>query len=114
MKTIIANLAAALAALFLAGCATTTQQNAGAFLSKVAAMDVTAADVSQSTNTPLYSHSESVSGLHHSPQGFEVENLKATLAIPLWGVTWNFSASAISGNTPAAVAAIAAAPAPAK
>lgn len=108
MKTIIANLAAAVSALFLAGCATTTQQNAGAFLSKVAAMDVTATDVHQSTNTPLYSHSESLSGLSRQANGtFAITNLKATFSIPLWGVTWDFSASGISGNTPSAVAAIA-------
>lgn len=91
----------------ITGCATATQKNAGAFLSKVAAMNITAADVSQSTTTPVYSHSESVSGLHHGPDSFSVENLKASFAIPLWGVTWNFSASAIAGSTPQAVASVA-------
>lgn len=98
--------------VLLSGCATSNQKNAGAFLSKVAAMDITAADVSQSTSTPVYSHSESITGLHHSPGSFSVENLKATFAIPLWGVQWNFSASAIAGTSPQALAAAAAAPIP--
>ena len=106
MKTLIVSLLA-ISALALSGCATATQKNAGAFLSKVASMDITAADVSQSTVTPVYSHTESVSGLHHAPGVFSVENLKATFAIPLWGVQWNFSASAISGTTPAAVSQVA-------
>lgn len=105
MKTIATILAAA--ALFLTGCATTTQKNAGAFLAKVASMNVTATDVHQSTNTPVYSHSESLTGLSHSSDGtFTVTNLKANFAIPLWGVTWDFSASGISGS-PGAVSAVA-------
>lgn len=91
----------------LSGCASTNQNNAGAFLSKIATMDVTAADISQSTNTPLYSHAESISGLHHDANHFQIENLKATFAIPLWGVTWNFSASSIQGATPQSLAQVA-------
>lgn len=99
-------IAAALSALFLSGCATATQKNAGAFLAKVAQMNITAADVSQSTVTPVYSHAESLSGLTHTPTQFTVENLKATFSIPLWGVTWNFSASAIQADSPAVVASV--------
>ena len=106
MKTYTALLIAAVV-LLLSGCATATQKNAGAFLAKVASMDITAADVTQSTSTPIYSHSESVSGLHHAPGTFSIENLKADFAIPLWGVKWTFSASAIAGSSPAAVAQVA-------
>lgn len=105
MKTLISFLLL-FALAFFAGCASTVQKNAGTFFAKVASMDITAADVSQSTITPLFSHSESLSGLHHAPGQFSVENLKATYTIPLWGTTWNFSASAISASTPAAVAAV--------
>ncbi len=107
MKTYLALIVAAFALLF-SGCATATQKNAGAFLSKVAAMNITAADVSQSTQTPLYSHSESLAGLTKTADGFSVSNLKATFTIPLWGVGWNFSASAITGMK-SDVAALAAA-----
>jgi hypothetical protein len=103
IRLIIAVIALAL----LSGCATSTQKNAGAFLAKVASMNITAADVSQSTTGPFYNHSESISGLHHQPGSFSIENLKAEFGIPLWGVKWSFSASAISGETPQAVAAVA-------
>jgi hypothetical protein len=109
MKTYLCLLAAAFA---LSGCASSTQKNARAFLTKIAAMDITAADISQSTNTPVYSHSESVSGLHHAPGEFTVENLKATFSIPLWGTTWNFSASSIKGVTAEAVSKVAQAASP--
>ena len=106
MKTKLALIVAALGLLF-SGCATATQKNAGAFLSKVAEMNITAADVSQSTQTPIYSHSESLAGLTKTADGFSASNLKATFSIPLWGVGWSFSASAITG-TKTAVAALAA------
>lgn len=106
MKTHIALILAAVSLLF-SGCATATQKNAGAFLAKVAAMDITAADVSQSTMTPLYSHKESIAGLQKSENKFSVSNLKAEFAIPLWGVQWTFTASAITGSKAADVAAVA-------
>ena len=93
--------ALAIFALFFAGCSSTTQQNAGAFLSKVALMHIEAADVTQSTVTPIYSHSESLAGLKHtSDGGLQIENLKATFAIPfpvmnIPILSWNFTASAI-------------------
>ena len=93
----------------LSGCATANQKNAGAFLSKVSSMDIAAADIRQSTSGPFYSHTESLSGFHHAPGSFSIENLNATFAIPLWGVKWDFSASAIIGTTPQAIAAVAAA-----
>ncbi len=106
MKTYLALLFAAVALLF-SGCATATQKNAGAFLAKVAAMDITAADVSQATVTPIYSHHESIAGLQKTGSQFSVSNLKADFAIPLWGVQWTFSASAIAGSSPQAVAQVA-------
>lgn len=109
MKTYLALIVAAFGLLF-SGCATATQQKAGVFLAKVAAMDITAADITQSTSTPLYSHFESVSGLHHAPGEFTIENLKASFSIPPLGTTWTFSASSIKGATPQAVAAVATAP----
>lgn len=106
MKTYLTLIVAACALLF-AGCATATQKNAGAFLTKVASMNITAADVSQSTQTPIYSHTESIAGLTKTADGFSVSNLKATFAIPVWGVNWTFTASAITGSSAAAVAAVA-------
>jgi hypothetical protein len=107
MKATLVLIAAATVALF-SGCATATQKNAGAFLGKVASLDITAADVHQSTTTPLYSHSESLSGLSKTADGkFSVTNLKADFTIPLWGVKWDFSASAITANTPQAAAGVA-------
>jgi type IV pilus biogenesis protein CpaD/CtpE len=107
MKTIFALILAALCAASLSGCATATQKNAGGFLAKVAQMNITAADVSQSTVTPIYSHHESLSGLKHDAASFSVENLKADFAIPLWGVQWTFSASAISATSPQMLAQVA-------
>lgn len=106
MKTYLTMFLAA-GALLLTGCATATQKNAGAFLAKVAAMDITAADVSQATVTPIYSHHESIAGLQKTGDRFSVSNLKADFAIPLWGVQWTFSASAIAGSSPQAVAQVA-------
>lgn len=107
MKTAFAIILAAGAA-FLSGCATTTQKNAGMFLSKVAAMDVTAADIRQQTVTPLYSHKESVSGISKVDGKLSITNLSADFSIPLWGTTWSFSASSITASTPAAAAQVAA------
>lgn len=106
MKTTI-TLITTLAALALCGCSTTNQKNAGAFLSKVAGMNITAADVTQSTTTPFYAHQESLTGLHHQQGQLSIENLKASFTIPLWGVKWDFSASAITAEDPQAIAALA-------
>ncbi len=98
---------AALFAGLLAGCSTTNQKNAGAFVKTIAGMDITAADISQSTSTPLYSHQESITGLHHDANHLEIENLKASFSIPLWGTKWDFSASSIQAAKPEQLAPIA-------
>ena len=104
MKSLLTLILAA-ALLALTGCASTNSKDAGAFLAKVAAMNVTAADVTQTTTGPFYNHQESISGLHWDAKGFSVENLKASFNIPLpvFGVpllSWSLSASAIAGVKP--------------
>ena len=108
----------ALLVITLSGCATTNQKNASAFLATVASMDISAADVSQTTKGPFYNHSESIAGLAWSPSGFTISNLKASFDIPMpvMGIPliqWTLSASALSGTKPSAPAlgSLAAAPA---
>jgi hypothetical protein len=87
--------------LLLSSCQSTATKNASSFVSQIAAMNVSAADISQSTSTPVYSHSESATGIAWSQNGMSILNVKANIAIPLWGTTWSFSASSLqAGSNP--------------
>jgi len=84
--------------LSLSGCQSTATSNASSFVKQIAALNVSAADISQSTTTPVYSHSESATGVAWSPDGFSVLNVKATIGIPFIGTNWSFSASSLQGG----------------
>ena len=84
--------------LLSAGCQSTATSNASSFVKQIAALNVSAADISQSTTTPVYSHSESATGVAWSPDGFSVLNVKATIGIPFIGTNWSFSASSLQGG----------------
>jgi len=88
-----------LSLLALSGCTTTATKNASSFVSQVAAMSVSAADITQSTTTPFYSHSESATGVAWNSTGFSVLNVKATIGIPFIGTNWSFSASSVTTGT---------------
>lgn len=87
----------ALLALSLAGCASTVQKNAATFLQNLP--NINAADVSQTTTTPVFSHSESVANLVTSAGVASVSNVKASLSITPGGIpvyTNVFTASSVS------------------
>ncbi len=95
--------------IFVAGCASANQKNAGGFLSKVASMHVNVTDFSQETIGPFYNHAESVTAVAWDPtsKSFSVANLKASFNIPfpVFGIpllSWKISASGISGSEGAA------------
>ena len=73
--------------LLSSGCQSTATKNAATFVQQIGAMNLNAADISQSTSTPFYSHSESAAGVATSPNGLSIINVKADIAIPLWGTT---------------------------
>lgn len=83
------------------GCAGLNQKNAAAFLNKINKLHIEAADISQSTVTPFYNHTESVAGLKKAgSESISIENLKASFNIPLPVfniplLQFNFSASSI-------------------
>jgi hypothetical protein len=86
--------------IFLSGCASTNQKNAAAFVRALKDLRLEASDVTQSTITPFYNHSESIAGLKKNGENVSIENLKASFNIPLPVfniplLQWNFSASAI-------------------
>jgi hypothetical protein len=90
--------------LLLSSCQSTATKNASSFVQQIGAMNLNAADISQSTSTPFYSHSESAAGVATSPNGLSIINVKADVAIPLWGTTWSFSASSLTaGSNPPVV-----------
>ena len=91
--------------LLNSGCQSTATNNASTFVAAIGKMNLQAADISQSTTTPLYSHSESAAGVATSPNGLSIVNVKANIAVPLWGTTWSFSASSLtSGSNPPSLA----------
>ena len=86
-------------AIVLSGCATTNQKNASGFLTFCATHNFTAANVTQTTKAPWYSHTETLSGLTKVNGVTSVSDLKATLTLYPMGVpaaSWEFSADAIS------------------
>jgi len=85
--------------LLLSSCASTATKNASSFVSQIAAMNVSAADITQSTTTPVYSHSESATGVAWTSTGFSVLNVKANIGIPVIGTTWSFSASSLTAGS---------------
>jgi len=85
--------------LLLSSCSSTATKNASSFVSQIAAMNVSAADISQSTTTPVYSHSESATGVAWTSTGFSVLNVKANIGIPVIGTTWSFSASSLTAGS---------------
>ena len=85
--------------LSLSGCASTATKNASSFVSQIAAMNVSAADITQSTTTPVYSHSESATGVAWTSTGFSVLNVKATIGIHFIGTNWSFSASSLTAGS---------------
>ena len=85
--------------LLNSGCQSTATSNASTFVKQIASMNVSAADITQSTSTPVYSHSESATGIAWTPNGLSVLNVKANIAIPLWGTTWTFSASSLTAGS---------------
>ena len=85
--------------LLSAGCQSTATSNASSFVKQIAALNVSAADISQSTTTPVYSHSESATGVAWNSTGFSVLNVKATIGIPFIGTNWSFSASSVTTGT---------------
>ena len=90
--------------LLLSSCQSTATKNAATFVQQIGAMNLNAADITQSTTTPFYSHSESAAGVATSPNGLSIINVKADVAIPLWGTTWSFSASSLTaGSNPPVV-----------
>lgn len=106
MKNILAILLFA-AALGLTGCS--TLGNYAAFIQKIPA--VTATDITQTTTTPVYSHSESASGVTTDPSTGQitVTNGKASVAIPELGVSSSLNISGLKVQaTPAQLAAAAA------
>ena len=84
--------------LSLSGCQSTATKNATSFVGKIASMNVSAADISQATTTPIYSHSESATGVAWSPEGLSILNVKTTIGIPFIGTNWSFSASSLSAG----------------
>ena len=52
-----------------------------------------------STTTPVYSHSESATGVAWTSTGFSVLNVKANIGIPVIGTTWSFSASSLTAGS---------------
>jgi len=92
MKNI--TLLALLAALFLTGCSS-VGSNLAAFVAKLPPNTLT--DATQTTNTPVYSHTESVTGMSKAADGtIVISNLKASAAIPEIGVTWGLSVSGLT------------------
>ena len=83
MKTLLHLLLAA-GALAFSGCVS-VGGNYAAFIQKIPA--VTAVDISQSTTTPVYTHSESASGVSTDPYTgiLTVTNGKASITIPELG-----------------------------
>jgi hypothetical protein len=103
MKTLFTLIIASLALLF-SGCATTANKNATTFLSQIKGMGIVANDITQTTKTPIYSHSESATGIAKDANGnLTVVNLKVGLMIPLWGTSWDLSASGIQIIAPGSV-----------
>lgn len=95
MKTVFTLIIASLA-LFLSGCSTTAAKNGSDFLSKISKMGIVANDVTQRTSTPVYSHTESATGISKDTHGnMSIINLKVGIAVPVIGTTWDFSASGI-------------------
>ena len=85
--------------LLNSGCQSTATSNASSFVAAIGKMNLNAADITQSTSTPFYSHSESAAGIATSPNGLSIINVKADVAIPLWGTTWTFSASSLTAGS---------------
>lgn len=86
----------------MTGCGSIPQKQAATFIDALKKMHLEAADVSQSTVTPIYNHSESAAGIVKSEKNLTVENVKASfnIPIPFLGIPllqWNFSASHIAG-----------------
>lgn len=103
MFTMKSKLLAILFCVALCGCSS-VGSNLSKFVASLPPNSVT--DASQTTTNPLYSHSESVTGMAKSPDGsIVITNLKANLTIPLWGFADTLS---VTGLT------ISPAPAPAK
>lgn len=83
-----------LSCLLLCGCS-----SVGANLSKFVANlpPNTVVDATQTTTNPLYSHSESVTGMSKAGDGtIVITNLKANLTIPLWGFSDSLSVSGLT------------------
>ena len=103
MKTLVLTLGA-IALLFCSGCMS-LGKNMADFVAKLPPN--TLVDATQTTTTPVYTHSESVTGMSKAPDGtIVVSNLKANASIPEIGVTWSLS---ISGLTIAPAQTVAAA-----
>ncbi len=67
-------------------------------------MNISAAKVHQSTLGPFYNHTESATGLQHSPGHFDVVDLdvQANIPFPVLGIPllhWEFGAQAIHGDS---------------
>ena len=84
----------ALACLALCGCSH-VGSNLSSFVASLPPNTLT--DASQTTTNPLYSHTESVTGMSKAADGTVViTNLKAQVLIPLWGFSDTLSVSGLS------------------
>ena len=94
MKSTIATIVTFAGLLFLTGCSS-VGTNLAAFVAKLPPNTLT--DATQTTTTPVYSHTESVTGMSKAPDGtIVISNLKASAAIPEFGVTWGISISGLT------------------
>lgn len=76
------------------GCAS-VGKNLSAFVANLPPNTLT--DATQTTTNPLYSHTESVTGMSKSADGtIQIVNLKASLFIPLWGFTDTLTVSGLT------------------
>lgn len=95
MKTVLAFILSF--SLLLTGCTTTVQKNAAAFFQTLP--NINADDVTQTTTTPVFSHTEKVANLVTVPGSVAVSNVSADLAITPGGIQWyhtTFTASHVS------------------
>ena len=104
MKTLLF-LFVSLSAVLISGCASTNASNLKSVLNSLPA--ISAVDVTQSTTTPVYSHSETLTGLDVDKDGnIIVTKAKASITLPLLGTQWDLSVSSLK-ITPAQKTALA-------